>query len=46
MIDFFGMDGNSKKLTKNGYEDDDVKDATESQELSTFRKANTTGFWH
>ena len=33
VIDFFGMDGNSKKLTKNGYKDDDVKDATDSQEL-------------
>ena len=33
VTDLFGMDENSKKLTKNGYKDDDVKDAADSQEL-------------
>ena len=33
VIDFFGKDENSKKLMQNGYKDDDVKDATDSQEL-------------
>ena len=31
VIDFFGMDENSTKWTKNGYKDDDVKDATDSR---------------
>ena len=33
VIDFFDMDESSKKLTKMVYFDDDVKDATDSQEL-------------
>ena len=33
VIDFFGMDENSKKLMLNGYENDEVKDATDSQEF-------------
>ena len=33
VIDFFGMDENSEMLIKNEYTDDNVKDATDSQEL-------------
>ena len=33
VVDFFGMDENSKKLIKNEFWDDDVKDATNFQEL-------------
>ena len=33
VIDFFGMDENSKKLMLNGCKNDEVKDATDSQEF-------------
>ena len=32
-MDFFGMDENSKKLMLNGCKNDEVKDATDSQEF-------------
>ena len=33
VINFFGMDENSEEVDKNGFKEDDVKDATDSEEL-------------
>ena len=35
MMEYFGLDGNSTALAKNGYKDDDAKGGMETRELNT-----------